>query len=65
MYLVGVEWGTAKPDASELVVLSVTVYCLEMRGHVTQVLRDPASAESQLRVVLVAGRPAARSVTSR
>lgn len=40
LYPIGTDWGTAKPDAQELVVLGVTAYCPEHRAQVTDELRD-------------------------
>lgn len=40
LYPIGSGWGTAKPDAQELVVLGVTAYCPELRAQVTDELRD-------------------------
>lgn len=40
LYPIGADWGTAKPDAQELVVLGVTAYCPELRAQVTDELRD-------------------------
>lgn len=40
LYPIGTDWGTAKADAQELVVLGVTAYCPELRAQVTDELRD-------------------------
>lgn len=40
LYPIGTDWGTAKPDAQELVVLGVTAYCPELRAQVTDELRE-------------------------
>jgi hypothetical protein len=40
LYPIGSGWGTAKPDAQELVVLGVTAYCPALRSQVTDELRD-------------------------
>lgn len=39
LYPIGQTWGTAKPDAQELLVLGVTAYCPEHREQVTKELR--------------------------
>lgn len=39
LYPVGDEWGTAKPDANELLVAGVRVYCPEHLGAVQEELR--------------------------
>lgn len=39
LYPIGQTWGTAKPDAQELLVLGVTAYCPEHREQVTEELR--------------------------
>ncbi|MGW2203407.1 DUF732 domain-containing protein [Streptomyces sp. NPDC001774] len=39
LYPAGQTWGTAKPDAQELIVLGVTAYCPEHRAQVTEELR--------------------------
>lgn len=40
LYPIGQNWGTAKPDAQELLVLGITAYCPEYRDQITQELRD-------------------------
>lgn len=40
LYPIGMGWGTAKPDAQELVVLGVESHCPALRAQVTQELRD-------------------------
>lgn len=40
LYPIGTDWGTAKADAQELVVLGVTAYCPGLRAQVTDELRD-------------------------
>lgn len=40
LYPIGSGWGTAKPDAQELIVLGVTAYCPELRAQVTDELRN-------------------------
>ncbi|WP_137991244.1 DUF732 domain-containing protein [Streptomyces vilmorinianum] len=39
LYPIGEKWGTAKPDAQELVVLGVKAYCPEFGDQVTEELR--------------------------
>jgi hypothetical protein len=39
LYPIGTDWGTAKPDAQELVVLGVTAYCPDLRAQATEELR--------------------------
>lgn len=40
LYPAGMDWGTEKSDADELLVLGVTAYCPEYRDQVTQELKD-------------------------
>ncbi|NUK27620.1 hypothetical protein [Streptomyces lunaelactis] len=40
LYPIDMDWGTAKPDAQELVVLGVESHCPALRAQVTQELRD-------------------------
>lgn len=39
LYPIGEEWGTAKPDAYELLVAGVKAYCPESLGAVQEELR--------------------------
>lgn len=38
-YPIGQDWGTAKPDAQELIVLGTESYCPDMRDQVVEELR--------------------------
>ncbi|GGY29781.1 hypothetical protein GCM10010363_07810 [Streptomyces omiyaensis] len=40
LYPNGMDWGTKKGEAQELIVLAVTAYCPEYRDQITQELRD-------------------------
>ncbi|WP_182606974.1 DUF732 domain-containing protein [Streptomyces alkaliphilus] len=40
MYPVGMDWGTMRADANEVLVLGVTAYCPEYRDEVVQELRE-------------------------
>lgn len=40
LYPIGMGWGTAKPEAQELVVFAVDAYCPTFREQVTKDLRD-------------------------
>lgn len=39
-YPIGQDWGTAKPDAQELIVLGAESYCPDMRDQVVEELRE-------------------------
>lgn len=40
LYPVGMDWGTEKTDANELLLLAVKAYCPELRKQVIEDLRD-------------------------